>query len=123
MADLAAAMWNHAPKMEQKQPELNEAEMRSLVGYLWSIQYFEPPGDAGKGEGVFARKHCGHCHGEGGSAPPVASAARPLNPILVVAALWRHGPQMQAQMLASKLGWPRFRGQEMADLIAFVNGQ
>jgi hypothetical protein len=39
----------------------------------------------------------------------------------MVSALWRHGPRMLDQMKTKGLGWPRFDGSQMADLIAYLN--
>jgi hypothetical protein len=33
-----------------------------------------------------------------------------------------HGPTMLDRMRRSKIGWPRFRGSEMADLAAYLHG-
>ena len=118
VADFAAAMWNHAAKMKQ-QGELNQAEMSRLVGYLWSIQYFEDAGNAQRGKQVFAAKHCASCHA-GGGAPQIAGRGT-VHSFTVVAALWQHGPQMQAQMKQKNVAWPRFEGTQMSDLISFLN--
>lgn len=121
-ADFAAAMWNHSGKMVQLPPELSPAEMRRIVGYLWSTQYFEPYGNPRKGAKVYASKHCGDCHGDKSwYAPSLVKRAQPLNSISVVSALWRHGPTMQKQMAERKLSWPVFKENELSDLIAYVN--
>ena len=36
-------------------------------------------------------------------------------------ALWHHGPSMAEQMRARHMPWPRFDGQDMANLIAYLN--
>lgn len=121
-ADLAVAMWNHASKMIQLPPDITEQEMRRIVGYLWSIQYFEESGNAKRGEKVFASKKCGTCHGGNSPvAPPMASKAKKLDSIGVVTALWQHGPDMLSKMKEKKVAWPRFQNTDMADLIAYVN--
>jgi hypothetical protein len=40
----------------------------------------------------------------------------------MVAALWKHGPAMADRMRRDKVAWPRFKGSEMADLIAYLHG-
>lgn len=120
VADFAAAMWNHAPKMAQSQPELNPVEMRRIVGYLWSVGYFEAPGDAGRGKAVFAKNRCGSCHGAGSKASNL-SGHKPFDSFNMVASLWRHGPAMLTEMRGSGQAWPRFQGSQMGDLIAYLN--
>jgi cytochrome c2 len=115
-------MWNHAPLMFYKTPPLEAGEMRELAGYLWSLQYFEERGDAGRGARVYARKGCDSCHADASwYAPSLSKRAQPLNSIGVVSALWRHGPEMVKRMQERKMEWPRFRDDEMRDLIAYVN--
>jgi cytochrome c2 len=116
-ADFAAAMWNHSPKMLQLPPDLDTREMRRLVGYLWSIQFFEQPGNAARGEKVFQSKNCAACHNA--SAAPLLKG-RGLNSISIASALWRHGPSMLAKMRDKNIKWPRFRDQDMSDLLAYL---
>lgn len=121
-ADLGVALWNHAPKMVQLPPDISNAEMRRLVGYLWSIQYFEAPGNVSRGAKVYASRKCGTCHGDQSwGAPPLASKTKKLDSIGVVSALWRHGPDMLGKMKEKKIEWPRFKNTDMADLLAYVN--
>lgn len=122
MTDLAAAMWNHRPKMKQTAPELSGEEMRRIVGYLWSAQYFEAPGDSRRGKAVFAKKLCVSCHNDPSSgAPNLASKAGQISGFSMVSSLWQHGSGMLKQMNAKKVAWPRFTSPEMSDLIAFLN--
>ncbi len=122
MTDFAAAMWNHAPKMSDKLPELNPEETRRIVGYLWSIQFFGRKGDAARGKHVFTAKGCAGCHGAAASgAPSLASEKGNFSSTAMMAALWRHGPAMLARMNMNKVPWPRFAGSDMADLIAYLN--
>jgi len=120
MGDFAAMMWNHAEKMVQLPPEINQPEMRRLVGYLWSMQYFDDPGNAPRGEKLFRAKGCGNCHGAAGSGAPVLNAQSNLNAIGVVAALWRHGPRMMEQIQGKGMKWPQFSNLEMNDLLTYV---
>ncbi len=117
MTDFAASMWSHAPRMLQLPPDITGEEMRRLAGYLWSIQHFEPAGDARRGEKVWTAKRCGACHDSG---PGPALRGRRINSISVVAALWKHGPAMLEQMRGKGIAWPRFRNTELSDLLEFV---
>lgn len=117
VADFAAGMWNHAAQMNQ-QSELNDAEMRRLVGYLWSIQYFEPAGSAQSGKQVYAAKQCGACHGAG-TAPAILG--KPMHSFRFLAELFAHGPKMQAAMKQKSMAWPQLEGRQLADLMAFLS--
>jgi mono/diheme cytochrome c family protein len=121
LADFGASMWNHAPDMIQLPPSITDAEMKRLVGYLWSIQYFDEPGNARRGERLFSSKGCASCHGEGGGAAPRLDASSNINAIRMVSALWQHGPRMQEQMRAKNIRWPRFTNTEMNDLLTFID--
>lgn len=110
--DFAAAMWNHAQSMLQKPPALSEAEMNRIVGYVWSLQFFDEPASASRGKKVFDAK-CAACHK---SAPPAAGAGA----FGLVSGLSQHGPTMLGQMQQKQVQWPRFAGTEMADLLAYL---
>ncbi len=114
MTDFSVAMWNHAPKMLQMPPEISVVEMRRLVGYLWSLQYFESPGNAKQGAKVYREKNCLQCHGP---KPP----SNPGNSIGMVSVLWTHGPKMLEQMKAKNIPWPRFKDDELSNLVAYLN--
>ncbi|MBX9593441.1 MAG: c-type cytochrome [Roseomonas sp.] len=113
-ADLAAAMWNHAGQLKQT-AEINAADMRGIVSHLWSRQFEQEGGDASRGALVWSAKGCQSCHGQ---APRTASGTA--NSYEMVAALWRHGPEMSKQMKAKNVAWPQFAGNEMADLTAYL---
>ena len=81
---------------------------------------FEDPGDARKGERVFASKNCAVCHNDPASGAP-SLKGRNLNSIAMASALWRHGPSMLARMRDKNLKWPEFRNREMSDLVAYLN--
>ena len=122
MADFAAGMWNHAPKMQNSHIEIRSEEMRRLVGYLWSVQYFDPAGSTRNGQRQFEQKQCASCHKDGtAGAPKLAGRAEPLNSIAMISALWSHGPAMRDRMKDKNVPWPVFKGTEMGDLIAYVN--
>jgi cytochrome c2 len=117
LTDFAAAMWNHAPQMVQLPPGLSGDEMRRIVGYLWSIQFFDDRGSATRGKVVFEKKHCSSCHGQTVRRPTV------VRPFSMVAALWQHGPSMLQEMKRKGVAWPRFNGSEMSDVLAYLNSQ
>jgi cytochrome c2 len=122
MTDLAASMWSHGRKGDPPSPEMRPEEMRRIVGYLWSIQYFEPKGDAKRGKAVFEKKLCASCHNQPESgAPSLASKAGSVNSFSMVASLWAHGSGMLSRMKTKNIGWQQFTSGEMTDLIAFLN--
>jgi cytochrome c2 len=116
MADIQAAIWNHASTRLKARPAVSYEEMCNLVAYLWSMG---PPGDARRGQRLFARKQCANCHAEKGKDARMLSD-RDLSPVSVIAALWNHGPAMQADMSKRSLAWPRIGPSEIADMAAFL---
>jgi mono/diheme cytochrome c family protein len=125
--EVAAAMWDHAPRMAaagkgSPLPQFNSEEMRELLSFLWARQFFQESGSAAHGRHVFSAKRCNSCHGVSSSgAPDLIAAHAPFNGATMVSALWRHGPGMLQQMKQKGVPWPRFTGNEMADLIAYLN--
>ncbi len=122
LTGVAAAMWNHAPEMLQMPPALNEDEMRSIVSYACAKQFFADQGDAGRGKRLFTQKNCAVCHNDPGSgAPSLAHGKDAYSPVVMVSALWKHGPRMLERIEAKNLPWPRFTSAEMSDLVAYLN--
>jgi mono/diheme cytochrome c family protein len=126
LTEIAAEMWNHAPRMSKAMksapPQFDTGEMRELLSYLWARQFFEDAGDAAHGKRVFTAKHCNSCHGDASSgAPDLAAGARSYTGATMVSALWRHGPVMLAKMQSKNIPWPHFETREMSDLIAYLN--
>jgi mono/diheme cytochrome c family protein len=119
LTDIAADMWNHQPEMKQPAPQMSQAEMRQIVGYIWTRQYFTGSGNVERGKKVFASKSCGSCHNDPSSGAPKLTKGQ--SDITMVAALWEHGPQMLAVMNSKKIAWPRFTAQQMDDLVAYLN--
>jgi cytochrome c2 len=120
LTEIAAEMWDHAPKMKAQPAHFNPGEMRELLSYLWARQFFEDSGDPGRGKRVFATKHCETCHGDASTgASKITGGA--FTGITMVSALWHHGPRMLDQMTSKGIRWPRFERREMSDLIAFLN--
>ena len=122
LTQIAVDMWNHLPIMTQPPPEFSQEEMRQIVGFLWSRQYFRGEGNAERGKRVFEEKSCATCHNDPASgAPKLAKGRDAYSDITIVTALWQHGPRMLQLMTEKKLAWPRFTAPQMADLIAYLN--
>jgi mono/diheme cytochrome c family protein len=120
LTGIAVAMWNHAPKMPPSPPMLDVDEMRDIASSLWADQFFRDAGSVKPGQRVYTSKRCATCHDDQGSGAPKL-AGRLFSSTILVSALWHHGPQMLDQMQAKKLAWPRFEGQDMGNLIAYLN--
>ncbi|MGH9648467.1 MAG: c-type cytochrome, partial [Bryobacteraceae bacterium] len=123
LTDIAVAMWDHEPRMQAAPAPLNLGDMREIVSYLWAGQFFEDAGNPAAGAKVFASKGCATCHNNASSgAPKLTGADRSFSAATIVSVLWHHGPTMLDQMKTKGIAWPRFEGSEMANLIAYLNG-
>jgi cytochrome c551/c552 len=126
LADIAAAMWNHAPDMQRRSKgnvpvaTFSGNEMNNLIGYLFWLGFFDEKGNAGRGGKVFNSKGCVDCHSKG-PGPDLQQMLGKATPESLMSAVWRHGPKMLATMEERKRTWPQFAGSEMADLIAYLN--
>lgn len=129
--DLAAAMWNHLPAMAKRmrqlgipRPHLDTRQTGGLIAFLYTLNYFDPPGNAEAGRRLFTTKRCIMCHqlrGRGGVVGPSLDFLRQYgSPIFVAAALWNHGPAMAAAMRERGIERPSFTGTELLDLIEYV---
>lgn len=129
--DLAATLWNHLPGMKTQMkdlgiepPQFNDREAGDLVAFLFTLGYFDPPGDVEVGERLFEEKRCVVCHQVGLHGGVVGPSLDHLgqfgSPILVAAAMWNHGPDMQDMMEAKGIERPIFSGSELTDLIAYL---
>ena len=130
--DLAAALWNHAPKMAARmrqlgitRPQLDAREAGDLAGYLFTLNYFERQGNAAVGRRLFAEKRCIVCHSvgsTGGTIGPRLDGVKPVaSPIFLAAAMWNHGLQMAELMERENITRPSFKGSELVDLITYIN--
>jgi cytochrome c len=129
--DLAAAMWNHLPKMTEQmrkagiaRPNLTPSETGDLIAFLYTANYFEKAADPKDGRRVFSDKRCITCHQVGGSGgvrgPSLDSLGQYNSPIFLAAAMWNHGPSMTEAMRAAGITRPNFTQAELQSLIAFI---
>jgi cytochrome c2 len=128
LGQLAGMMWNHSYKMwkgmEEKgmeRPTLSPQEMADLVAYLFSTQYFDDPGDPGRGRDVFTKKQCSLCHAKGTKMPNLSALKGQISPIFMAQTMWNHGPEMLEKMRKAKVPWSKISGEEMADLMEYLN--
>jgi len=130
MMGYAAAMWNHAPRMEARLgsdlPLLEDAAMNDVVAYLFAESYFSGRGDPATGERVYTEKGCVVCHelerAQTG-APELIQSTEVHSPVTMTRALWSHGPRMLEALEQRGMDWPVFEGSEMSDLIAYLNSR
>ena len=124
-------MWNHLPRMAARmrqlgitRPSLDAREAADLIAFLYTVNYFDPPGNPDAGRRLFAEKRCIACHqvdGAGGVVGPNLSFLRLFgSPISVAAAMWNHGPQMMETMKARGIARPAFTAQELRDLLVYL---
>lgn len=129
--DLAASMWNHAPRMADRmrhlgitRPTLEGRESGDLVAFLFTVDYFERPGDAEAGRRLFRDKRCIVCHQVGGVGgvigPNLGTVGARATPISLATAMWNHGPGMAEVMRARGIARPTFKPGELRDLMTYV---
>lgn len=129
--ELAATMWNHLPRMSAEmrergieRPQMSAQDVADLIAFLFTIDYFDPPGDVESGSKLFSEKKCVVCHQLGSYGgvigPNLDFLGRYGSPILVAAAMWNHGPRMMNAMKARGLERPTFSGSELTDLVAYL---
>lgn len=131
--DLAAALWNHAGRMEDgirarglERPVLIGSDIEHLVAYFGTasggadqVRVNVLSGDPRSGRALFRERGCVRCHGGGaGGAPDLGRVAR-RDPLSFAAAMWNKGPRMMAAMRGQGIAVPRLTGAEMADLTAY----
>ncbi|MFN7972557.1 MAG: c-type cytochrome [Acidobacteriota bacterium] len=130
VSQLAGEMWNHAPEMLQEMtargipyPMLSPQEMADLTAYLFTLRYFDPPGNAERGRLVFERKHCVLCHEASDGSPARAPALRAgaVSPMDLARELWNHGRAMMDRMEGAKVPWPPLEQAEVIDLLEYLS--
>ncbi len=121
LTDVAAALWNHAPRMTNA-PMVSTEEMRRIVSYVWQTQYLGTSGNVARGRQVFDKKNCASCHAsDAATAPGLKRGERAYSPVTMVAVLWQHGPAMLDRMKEKKMAWPRLSPVDVSDLVAYLN--
>jgi len=134
---IVQAMWNHVPGMKEQiekskllYPMLTGQDIADLTVYIRQAaingsQGGMVPGDPKKGRDVFWAKGCNSCHmaGEGVKrilAPNLSRIQLKKSVTETASLMWNHGPMMAEKMKSESIEWPKFEGNEMADLIAYL---
>ena len=84
----------------------------------------QAPGDAARGRGLFAGKHCARCHrpsGQPGAGPALGQLRRPQGAYELAGRLWNHAPAMFTALTQERLDWPTISAAEMGDLMAYLH--
>lgn len=130
-SELAALMWNHAPKMwsamdEAKisRPKISTAQAADLFAYFYAVRFFDKRGDAGRGRQVFVGKGCADCHnitsGNSTGGPPVLKWESVGDPIELARQMWNHSATMKEQMKAKGIKTPTVTAAEMNDISVYL---
>ncbi len=134
---IAQDLWNHGPAMVPAIrrlgldiPKFNGSEIIDLFAYLRSqgqrqaAHEFRSAGDPGRGKRLFVEKGCSRCHavlGEGaGIGPDLGSAELRGSVTQLAGRMWNHWPAMAEAMGALGMTPPTFKGEEVADVFAFL---
>jgi mono/diheme cytochrome c family protein len=105
-------------------PRLDAKDTGDLIAFLYTVNYFDPPGRPEVGQRLFTDKRCVVCHQVGGTGgvvgPNLDGLKRQGSPIFIATAMWNHGPQMAEAMRARGIPRPTFKADELRDLIAYI---
>ena len=129
--DLASAMWNHLPTMADRiqrlgisYPRLTPDETGDLIAFLFTLDYFDRPGNLERGRRLFAGERCIVCHqvaGTGGAIGPNLDVLKEHgSPLFIAAAMWNHGPAMADAMRARGIRRPTLTGSEVGALVTYL---
>lgn len=135
---VAAAMWNHGPRMAQamevkgvERPTFKGRELVDVIAYVVSAAGDSSaptaqviPGTPERGQKLFAEKSCSTCHAVGGRGgkvgPALGGRAHHVSLTDFAGLMWNHGPAMWAKMKERGVAVPQLTGQDMADIVAYL---
>jgi len=151
LANMSGTIWNHLPQMvpffEDEAiplPTFSDDEMPDLVAYLHGeslphdgaeMDYRvgdnllgSAIGDSTNGARLFDEKSCSDCHSYDGAGGDDASALDFMKGDLSATELaamsgrtWNHVPHMVSYFEVEGIPVPKFEGDEMADLVAYLH--
>jgi len=128
---LITQIWNHVGRMREKYaqekiqwPHFAETEMNDLIVYLYSLNYQDKPGDAAKGEKIFTEKKCIDCHFKTeADKQKLLGAMKAINTVQFGTELWNHISAMEAALVTRGVQWPEMTGEQLRDVLAFLQKQ
>ena len=121
LTEAAVEMWNHAQKMPTRTPDISVDEMREIISYAWSQEFFTPRGNPVQGRRVFDGKCNGACHGLPALAPAIRTRVSDYTAMSIVAAVWAHDSKQLMEKAERDRAWPTLSPSEMANVIAYLN--
>jgi mono/diheme cytochrome c family protein len=116
-------MWQKMKEAQLGIPHITEQDALDLLSFLYIVRYMDAPGDVDKGNRLFASKGCSQCHTLDGSKNTPGPDLGHLDvetPIVWAQHMWNHGQAMEGLMAKMSVTWPTFQGQEMLDLLSFL---
>ncbi len=128
---ISGKIWSHSSQMRQEMkriglafPSFLSEEMADLISYLYFIQFYHEEGDPREGKRLFKEKVCVFCHaleGEGENlGPDLNESEAQFSPLFIATAMWNHANVMEDMLAEKALAWPRFSGNEMQDLVSYI---
>jgi hypothetical protein len=128
---ISGKIWSHSSQMRQEMKRIGLAfpvflpeEMADLISYLYFIQFYHEEGDPREGKRLFREKVCILCHaleGEGENiGPDLSESEAQLSQIYLATAMWNHANVMKNMLAEKDSAWPRFSGNEMQDLVSYI---
>lgn len=130
-SELAAAMWNHVPRMWGKMREegiphvpIAEGEMVDLFSYLSFVRALDEPGNPDAGRRLLQEKRCGLCHAvgdvKGRTAPDLQRWARYRNPAVWAKLMFDHAPRMMEEMRRRGIPPPSLAPGELVQIVSYI---
>jgi cytochrome c2 len=112
-------MWERMQAQKISPPAFGEQEMADLLAFVYTLRYVGEPGNAARGEGLFAAKGCLACHRIQGRGDLASKGVTVLGATMTAVgwatAMWNHPG-------ASDADRPRFEGRQMNDILSYVRG-
>lgn len=133
ISQFAGLLWDHSPRMFEAMkragiptPTIQPDEMENLIAYLFTLSYFDEPGNFERGSKDFHEKRCTTCHSVGGVGgevgPHLDKYAGTMSSVKLAQAIWNHGVKMTAKMGEKNVPRPVFEKEDLADILAFIRG-
>lgn len=124
-------MWSHSLQMfrymdEEKipHPGFDEKELKSLLNFLYVLNFLSEKGDPVRGRRFFINSVCSNCHSIGiyGNKKGISldDLKVHMSPSGLASLLWNHGPKMRHQVSLVNIKWPVLKGDELSGLSEFL---
>ena len=126
-----ALMWNHGPAMWAKMrersievPTLAGQDMADILAYLYVSLIFGRAASRARFQTLIQGRACTACpavRGKGGKlAADFATSSVVGSPASLIAGMWNHAVYMEAKAQTQDIAWPALKGQELADIAAYL---